>query len=88
MTSLLDMFSEGSSRGPLQEDSAKCHMIGAVWVRRQERHRQDLLGGRRVNERVRAGFGSWTVQSLDGRRLEVVSWQMGCHCLGGAQFGH
>ena len=36
-----------------------------AWVRHRERHRQDLPGGRRtrVNERVRAGFGSWTVQS-------------------------
>ena len=57
--------------------------VGAAWVCRRERHRQDMPGGRRtrVNERVRAGLGSRNVQSPRwpssrscGRRFVTVWW--------------
>ena len=67
-----------SQGGPLSSRP----FVGAAWVRCRERHRQDLPRGRRtrVHERVRAGFGSRTVQpprwsSSGGRgRWAVTVW--------------
>ena len=68
---------------PPQVSLRGCRGVGAAWVRCRERHRQDLPGGRRtrVYERVRAGFGSRTVQPP--RCLEVVA--DGLSLFGGAQ---